>query len=218
MSDDYFAAIKKGDRGAVIRILAAEPSLAAATEKNVSAVLVAAYWKREDVARLIARQRGELSIHEAAALGDVDRIRVILDGDPALVNAFAPDGFQPLGLAAFFGRQEVVALLLSHGADPSSPSRNDLGVAPLGSSLASGHDRISRLLVEAGADVNAAHGRGFRPLHAAAEHRAHEMVALLLDRGADPTARNDEGMSAADFARSRGDDALARYIESRIKH
>jgi len=218
MSAEFFETIKRGDSDGVIRQLAASPELAEAEDGGVTAVLVAAYWRKNEIALLIARSKRELSIFEAAAIGDTDRVRAHLDRDPALSIAFAPDGFQPLGLAAFFGHADVARLLLERGADPSTPSRNEMGVTPLASALAAGHDRIARALVEAGADVRAKQRHGWTPLHAAAEHGSTEMVTLLLAHRADPSARNDVGMSAADYARSKGNEELARLIEARISN
>ena len=45
----------------------------------------------------------ELDVFEAAAVGRTERLRELLDEDPSLANAWAEDGFQPLGLASFFG-------------------------------------------------------------------------------------------------------------------
>ena len=62
----------------------------------------------------------ELNVFEAAAFGRTDRLRELLDEEPATANAFADDGFQPLGLACFFGHVGAARLLLERGADPSS--------------------------------------------------------------------------------------------------
>ena len=41
----------------------------------------------------------ELDVFEAAAVGRTERLRELLDADPKVANAWAEDGFQPLGLA-----------------------------------------------------------------------------------------------------------------------
>ena len=57
----------------------------------------------------------ELDVFEAAAVGRTDRLRELLDQDPALANGWADDGFQPLGLASFFGHVEAARLLVERG-------------------------------------------------------------------------------------------------------
>src|SRR4051812_23243313 len=74
----------------------------------------------------------ELNVFEAAAFGRTDHLRELVDADPTLANAYGDDGFQPLGLACFFGHVETARLLLDRGADPNSLARNEhLQVAPL---------------------------------------------------------------------------------------
>ena len=63
---------------------------------------------------------------------------------------------------------------------------------------------VARLLIEAGADVNATAAGGYTPLHIAASNGNREMVILLLESGADRTARCDQDKTAADYARERG--------------
>ncbi|HEX4744306.1 MAG TPA: ankyrin repeat domain-containing protein [Candidatus Limnocylindria bacterium] len=210
----FFEAIKKGDRAAVERELAADPALARAGEDGVSAVLVATYYGKEELAQLLARRKGDLTIFEAAAVGDLAQVRAHVQRDPSLVNAYAADGFFPLGLAAFFRRPEVVDHLIAQGADVKAVARNPMQVTALHSAVADGGDaRIAKALVEAGADVNAKQRHGWTPLHGAAESGDRELVELLLDRGADPRARNDDGRSALDLARARDHTTTVAVLE-----
>src|SRR5439155_1399964 len=71
----------------------------------------------------------ELDVHEAAALGDVQRLAALLQRDPTLVAAWSPDGAQPLHFSAFFGSVEACRLLLEHGAAPDVHARGFNGVA-----------------------------------------------------------------------------------------
>lgn len=69
--------------------------------------------------------------------------------------------------------------------------RGWLGDTPLHWSCHNGHEEIVRMLLEAGADIEAEEINcyGGRPLHWASEHEPH-IVKLLLDRGAEVDARN----------------------------
>jgi ankyrin repeat protein len=142
--------------------------------------------------------------HKIAALQRLHphdwRVEALLNADPAQVNAFAPDGFQPLGLAAFFGHPRVARLLLERGADPNIPSRNGLAVQPLNSAVAGQHLEVARLLLNHGADPNARQGENFAPLHGAAQNGQVEMIRLLLERGADPRATAANGKTPLDYA------------------
>ena len=104
-------------------------------------VLGALYQGQRDLARRLADEADGLTLAEAAALDEVDRVRELLDegGD---VDARTPDGFTPLHLAAFFGAPRVAALLLEHGADAGATADNPMRVQPLHSAAASRHSRI----------------------------------------------------------------------------
>ncbi|MEX2211880.1 MAG: ankyrin repeat domain-containing protein [Gaiellaceae bacterium] len=142
--------------------------------------------RAEDAERLRAEQ-DELDLFEAAAFGDVDRLRRLLD-DGADPNEFAPDGFTPLTLAAFFKRPEAVRLLLERGADVHLRARHEqIQVQPIHSAAANGGSiEIVRLLLDAGADVDAEQPGGFRAIDAARQESNAELEELLLERGANP--------------------------------
>ena len=62
--------------------------------------------------------------------------------------------------------------------------RNKLGKTPLHQSITGGNDQIILLLLERGADINAADNTGMTPLHVAAWWGTPHVVKLLLDHGA----------------------------------
>src|SRR5436190_1142454 len=101
--------------------------------------LLEALYRGDDdrVSELLAADP-ELTVFEAAAFGRTDRLRELLDEHPAQANAFGDDGFQPLGLACFFGHAEAARLLLDRGADPNTLARNEhIQAGPLHSASAS---------------------------------------------------------------------------------
>jgi ankyrin repeat protein len=140
------------------------------------------------VAELLAGNR-ELDVFEAAALGRTERLRELLDEDPSRGNAFGDDGFQPLGLACFFGHVEAARLLLDRGADPNSLARNEhIQAGPLHSASAS-ENKTPEL--------------------------RYELCELLLDRGADPNLEQGDGFTALDAARQDGDERLEQLLRER---
>jgi ankyrin repeat protein len=130
----------------------------------------------------------ELDVFEAAAVGRTERLRQVLDEDPSLANAWADDGFQPLGLASFFGHVDSARLLVERGAEVNSASRNDFKVMPLHSAAATGDPdvryELAKLLLEHGADPNARQQDDFTPMIAAEQHEDERLRALLVEHGA----------------------------------
>ncbi len=201
---EFLAEVTGGDSARVRALLEASPSLAAAKNENgVSAPLLALYHRKRETAALLVDRKEALSrldVFEAAAFGKTSRLEALLDEEPALVDAYATDGFFPLGLAAFFGHEEAVRLLLARGANPNLPARNAMKVAAIHAASAAGSLPIAHLLVDAGADVNAVQQAGFTPLHAAAMAGRVDLAKLFLERGADPSARADDGRTALAMA------------------
>ena len=196
-------------------MLAQEPVLASTEEAGVSALLLALYHGHAEVMAAIREHRRELSVWEAAATGSTEELARSIEADPTLVDAFAPDGFTPLGLAAFFHRPEAVAWLIDHGADVDAASRNDFRVAPLHSAVAGrGHAAIARRLVEVGADVNVRQRHGWTPLHGAVHMGDADLVRLLLARGGDPRAATDDGQTALDMAKALGRHQIAKILST----
>src|SRR3712207_2025811 len=110
----------------------------------------------------------EQTVFEAAAFGRADRVRAILAADPAQAAARSEDGFTPLHLAIFGGSEEVVRLLIGHGADVNAASSNaEVRVPPLGTAAFVRSTALARVLLESGADVNGRGDGGFTALHAA---------------------------------------------------
>ena len=128
----------------------------------------------------------DLNVCEAAAFGRTDRLRQLLDDDASRVNAFGDDGFQPLGLACFFGHLDAVRLLIERGADPNTLAHNE-------------HIQTSALHAAAAGENKDAHVR-------------YELCKLLLEHGADPNLRQGGGSRAIDAARMNGDAELERLL------
>jgi ankyrin repeat protein len=85
-----------------------------------SPLMQALYRGDEKGAAEIRATLAQPDVFEAAALGEVETLRTLLDADASGVSAWSDDGFTPLHYAAFFGRPEAARLLLERGADPAA--------------------------------------------------------------------------------------------------
>ena len=211
MTEALVAAIKSGDVDAVRELVRADPALAEARDATgLPVVLLALFHQQRAAADALLEADPELGVLEAAATGRADRLRELLAADPDARRARTPEGFTPLGLAAFLGGPDAVRVLLEHGADPDDDADNQFGIRPVNAAAAAHDHETLRLLLEAGADPNARQQGGFTPLHSAAHTDDVELAKLLLAHGADPAIAADDGR---DSARIAADDGSARVSQ-----
>ncbi|HEX6491288.1 MAG TPA: ankyrin repeat domain-containing protein [Gaiellaceae bacterium] len=149
----------------------------------MSELLQALYRGDERRARELAAG-AELDIFEAASLGETERLRELLDGDPALAGKRSEDDFTALHYAAFFDGPEAVRLLAERGADVNAFADNELGVHVLNSAAAAGERETVLVLLEHGANPNARTRNGLSALDAAAANGDQELAELLRAHGA----------------------------------
>jgi ankyrin repeat protein len=216
----FIDAVRKGDEVEVVTALRGDRGLARVRDASgVSVVCLAVYLGREKLTRLLCAQRDDLDVFEASTAGEVERVRALLDAEPGLANAYSPDGFQPLGYACFFGRLELLELLLARGAQLEAPARNPMQVRPLHSAVAHTDEalalRMARRLLESGASPDVLQQGGFTPMHEAALRGHAPLVHLLLEYGADPLALNADGKRPSDCARDGGHFEVAWLISPR---
>jgi ankyrin repeat protein len=185
-----FESIKAGDIDAVRAAVKDDPSVAAARDDDGrSAVRAALYVQKQEIADVLLEAEPELDVFDASAVGDVDRLTELLDGDADLIGAYSEDGYTPLHFAAFFDRGKALRLLLDRGADVGAVSKNDMKVQPLHSAVAANSREVAAALLIAGADPNAKQEGGFTPLMGAEKNEKEgDMVRLLMDHGAEESA------------------------------
>ncbi len=177
-----------------------------------SPVLAAVYRGQTELAVFIARSR-ELTLPEAAALGDTDAIRKILARDPLSIGVRSSDGWTALHLAAFMGHADAARALLDQGADIEAVSLNSTANHPLHAAIAGkATPEVIELLITKGADVNAKGEAGITPLHLAAARGNMPFTRRLLDMKADPTARMTDGKLPAAFAAERNHPDVAALL------
>lgn len=156
----------------------------------------------------------QVGIFAAAAKGETDQLRSLVEEDPGLVNAHSPDGFTPLGLAVFFGHAETVDALLAAGADVNLTSRESMKMPPLGSAMAVERNDIARTLIEHGANVNGKATNDLTALHTAAARGNLESAKLLLEHGADVNAASTDGKTPLSYAEERNHPEMVEFLKS----
>jgi len=212
-------AARKGDAERVKALLLRNPGLRQGRDiMGNTALIIAVNSGHREVAALLREAGASIDHHEAAAIGDTERVAAILDQQPELLDAFSIEGFTAVGLAAHFGHLETLRLLLVKGADVNVVSRHPIGATPLIAALFGRQVEAAKILIEDGADVTARRGgkgwprAGWSPLHYAAAYGFVDVISALLARGADGRARDDAEKTPLDVAREARQQEAERLL------
>jgi ankyrin repeat protein len=118
-------------------------------------------------------------LHEAATLGHAERVSTVLTASPWAIDTLSPDGWTALHLAAHFGQNETLAILLAAGADANLYSRAFERNLPLHAACAGGKVECALRLLPATRDMDARQGGGWTALMLAAEDGLLPVVAAM---------------------------------------
>lgn len=179
------------------------------------------------------------SILAAVKNGDHEQVKVLLAANPALVNTNDTDGLFLVVKAAYNHDREMVQILLDAGAfldvheaaaagsleqaqawlahspdDLNAFSRD--GFTPLQLACYFNHEDVALYLLEQGADVSlvSQNGMTIQALHAAATHGNPVIVRALLERGADPNARQMDDYTPMAEAKQNNDEKLIELLRA----
>jgi ankyrin repeat protein len=142
---------------------------------------------------------------------------------PTLTRAHTPGdstlgaGTTPLMRAAMHGDYQAMNVLLAHGADVKTASRNGATAIMFAAGLGRGTSAFAedvgtepemlkavQVTIDHGADVKAANTQGGTPLHFAAQSGFDSVITLLAAKGAVLDAKDKQGRTPADLARGVG--------------
>lgn len=142
-------------------------------------------------------QDGTTYLHQAAAIGDPDKIKVLLDlkMDPNCKDDY---GCTPLHYVSASQEQELT--LFEKGM-------HKLGFEPRR------YGKSAEMLIANGADKNAQDHDGNTPLHFTAVSSMPKVADTLLRNGADRSIENNNGKTAHDVAKDMGNKALAANLD-----
>jgi len=146
-------------------------------------------YKQEGVDRRVVYALTEsselpLSLQEAAAIGDINLVRTLIENGTDVDSL--DDSFFKTALhrAVIGGYKDVAELLLAEGADVSARDQFPCAT-PLHYAAEKGHKEIAELLIAKGADVNAKDTRGRTPIDLAMNQGRKEIAKLLLSKSGD---------------------------------
>ncbi|MFY3383644.1 ankyrin repeat domain-containing protein [Paracidovorax sp. MALMAid1276] len=159
--------------------------------------------------------KGQVGLTLALQDGSLKAFAALMASRQLQVEARNAQDESPLMMAALKGHVDAVKQLLARDADV-----NKTGWAPLHYAASAGspqHAEIISILLERHAYIDATSPNGTTPLMMAAHYGSSQAVQLLLDEGADPTLKNQLGLTATDFAMRAGRTESAERIAAAIR-
>ena len=144
--------------------------------------------------------------------------RVVVHSQPDLPRdpLFVLGDAKTLHVAAHGGHLDAIAALLAAGHDINERAerRSGLGATPLFRAAVNGQEEAVRFLLDKGADIDCGE-ESWTPLHGAVYGRAARVVAVLLQRGADPNRPDERGCTPLILAATKGNVAVLAQL---LKH
>ncbi len=184
----------------------------------------AAYKGHLDLVKLLADRTDGKAVTAAAPDGWTPLLAATVGGHEdvfrwlirrgAEVNAATADGDTPLLIAVRGNKPALVSAALESGADASARDRK--GRTPLEMAARNRDPEIMDLLIAHQADVNKKNPQdGSTVLMVAASEGYIDVVELLIDAGADVTARDNNGQTALDLAMQGDHSEVAELLKER---
>src|SRR5690348_9615433 len=168
-----FELIDAGDAAGVHALIARDgDALGNRDDKGLSPLMHAAYRGRDAVFHTIATHSSD-DPWDRLLLGESD-------GLPA-PDAWSPDGFTPLHIAAFAQNAGGAQALLDSGADPNVFATASFArVTPLGTCAFAGSTDVARTLIRSGANAALTEVESGSPLEVAFQNGYRDLVGVLV--------------------------------------
>jgi ankyrin repeat protein/L-ascorbate metabolism protein UlaG (beta-lactamase superfamily) len=174
----------------------------------------------KDVVEILVKKRMSITIEDgmgvtplrfAIAGGRTEIIKVFIDSEALDVGS--DTGRMALHLAASLGQKEIVDLLITKRASPST--KDDMDATLLHNAAIGGLSELSRRLIEEGAPLNELDARGRTPLHYAVKQGSLEIVKLMLENGANPDIKGKDERTALHIAEDWGFKEIIELLEAK---
>jgi ankyrin repeat protein len=157
-------------------------------------------------------EKGEPALVFAVRSGAPKIVAYLLKQPSIQIDATNMADETALMLAANANDLASANLLIEAGASVNRPNWT-----PLHYAASKGHTAMMRLLIENDAYVDAESPNGTTPLMMAAYYASPNAVKLMLEEGADPLLKNQDGQTALDMALVKDKKLSVQYIRAFIE-
>lgn len=140
---------------------------------------------------------GQTNVFDACRSGNLADLEKLYKEDPSVISKKNEAGYPPIILAAYHGREKVVKFLLDKNVNINEAS--DYGT-PLMAAVVKGSETIVKLLLDKKANTDITDINGFTALHYATQFKRVEIIALLIQAGADYKLKDGKNKSSYDYA------------------
>ncbi|XP_069573130.1 ankyrin repeat domain-containing protein 50 [Brachyistius frenatus] len=187
-----------------------------------SALSAALLEGHADVAELLMKRGADTDVRDAEGRpllyllvleGSLGMAALLIEKGGVPLESRDSEGRTALHVASWQGCVEFVDILLKHGANPNAQDTE--GRPPMHSVAWTGHAKVGRRLLEAsGVNIHLACHQGATALSIAAQEGHANIVAMLLERGANPDHIDKYGRSPVRVAGKQGHFHIVRLLES----
>lgn len=187
-----------------------------------SALTAALLEGHAEVADLLMRRGADTNVRDAEGRpllyrlvleGLLDMATLLIEKGGVPLESRDSEGRTALHVASWQGRLDIVELLLKHGANANAQDR--AGRPPLHSVAWTENAEVGRRLLEAGGvNIDLACHQGATVLSIAAQEGHAAIVAMLLERGANPSHVDKYNRTPVKVAGKHGHINIVRLLES----
>ena len=157
-------------------------------------------------------EKGEPALVFAVRSGAPKTVAYLLKQPSIQIDSTNMADETALMLAANANDLASANLLIEAGASVNRPNWT-----PLHYAASKGHTAMMRLLIENDAYIDAESPNGTTPLMMAAYYASPNAVKLMLEEGADPLLKNQDGQTALDMALVKDKKLSVQYIRAFIE-
>ena len=159
-----------------------------------------------------AASYAQSDIFEACRTGSLLQLKEIYEESPSVINQTNLEGYLPLTIACYYGREEHVNFLVDKVENINGTSKYG---TPLMAAVVKGYSKIVEILLRKKANVNIADNNGTLPIHYAVMFKQYDIIEYLLEADANIDLKDNRGNSALDYATILNDQKIITLLKNK---